>query len=148
MPTHFRQTEKIGEGAFGTVYRAFDCSRGRLVALKKIRLRDTRVLPPAVLRELSALRHIEHPNVMEVLDYFAKGSSVVLVLPYLRHNLGDLISRTDAPLLEVHAQRYAQMLMQGLAAMHEERLLHRDIKPNNLLISEAGILKIADMGQV
>ena len=143
----FKNVEKIGEGAFGTVYRAFDCSRGHRVALKKLRLRDVRVLPPTVVRELSALRHIAHANVMTLLDYHVRSSSLVLVLPYLPHNLGELLSRMDMPLLEAHAQRLARMLIAGLAALHAGRLLHRDIKPTNLLLSHEGVLKIADMGQ-
>ena len=79
----FRQITKIGEGAFGTIFRAYDTSRGRLVALKKLRLRDIRVLPPTLLRELSALRRVEHPNVMRLLECHTKGCSLMLVLPYV-----------------------------------------------------------------
>lgn len=144
----FRHLVKVGEGAFGTIHRAYDTSRGRVVALKRLRLRDVRVMPSILIREVNALRRVSHPNVMQLLDVHTKGCSMILVLPYVRHSLGQLLAQLDMPMHEAHAQQYARMLLQGVAAMHAERLLHRDIKPDNLLISTSGCLQIADLGQV
>eukprot|EP00966_Prymnesium_polylepis_P055393 1281007-Prymnesium_polylepis.1 len=147
MASSYSDVVKVDEGAFGTIFRAYDTVRLRFVALKKLRLRDIRVLPPALLRELSALRRVDHPNVMHLLDCHTKGCNLMLVLPFVPQSLADVLSQLESPLREAHVQQYARMLLQGLAAMHAERLLHRDIKPHNLLITSGGTLQIADMGQ-
>ncbi len=147
MAEAFRILEKVGEGSFGTVFRAVELATGAEVALKKIRVRDVRVLPVNAVRELLALRQLHHPNVMRLLGTHTHGANLVLVLPFVPCSLGSLLSRRDAPLPERHASALARMLLQGVCAIHAEGLLHRDIKPNNLLLSADGVLLIGDFGQ-
>ena len=137
----YKILEKVGEGSFGTVFHALDRKTGKEVALKKIRVRDVRVLPINALRELNSLRLLHHPNVIGLLGTHTHGSNLVLVLPFVPCSLGALLSRRDAPLPESHASSLARMLLQGLSAIHAEGLLHRDIKPNNLLIASSGELR-------
>ena len=146
-PRQFVHTVKVGEGAFGSVFRATDSSSGAPVALKKLRLRDVRVLPVTVTREISALRRVGHPNVVPLMGTYAHGSAVVLVMPYLPYSLAGMLAACDAPLPEPLARSIARMMLCGLTAIHAADLLHRDLKPANLLISEDGVLRIADFGQ-
>ena len=83
----YRTERKIGEGAFGAVFRARDLQTGELVAVKRVRLRDTRNLPVNALRELSVLRRLEHPNVLALLDVRTDGASLALVTPFLPASL-------------------------------------------------------------
>ena len=137
---------KVGEGAFGTVLQARHRESGKVVALKKVRVRDVRELPLNALRELNALRRCDHPNVIKLLDSHTHGANLVFVLPFMPHSLAWLLSERDGPLPERHAQTLGRMLLAGLIAIHAEGLLHRDIKPHNLLLSAGGVLRIADFG--
>ena len=145
--TDYKILEKVGEGAFGTVFRALDRATGQQVALKKIRVRDVRILPPNALRELNAMRCLDHPHVMPLLGMHTHGANLVLVMPFVPCNLASLLAERDAPLPEAHAACLSRMLLEGLHAIHHHGLLHRDLKPGNLLLDASGRLLIADFGQ-
>ena len=145
--TRYRVLEKVGEGSFSQVFRAVDRQDGQLVALKKVRLRDTRTLPAGAIREALSLQQLAHPNVLPLHDLYTHGSNLILVLPFMPYSLAALLGDRDAPLPEAHARSLARMMLQGLAACHAQRLIHRDLKPGNLLISARGVLQLADFGQ-
>jgi serine/threonine protein kinase len=138
---------KVGEGAFGTVFRATERATGVEVALKRIRVRDVRQLPSNVLRELNALRQLDHPHIVRLLGMHTHGANLVLVMPFVPFSLAALLAERDAPLAECDAAAFARMLLQGVTAIHAEGLLHRDLKPANCLVDAAGSLSIADFGQ-
>lgn len=137
---------KVGEGAFGTVFRARD-RNGVEVALKRTRVRDVRELPINAVREMNALRRMSHPNVVPLLGVHTHGANLVLVMPFEPRSLASVLAERDAALSEPHAAALSRMLLCGLCAVHGEGLLHRDIKPHNLLISANGTLRLADFGQ-
>lgn len=143
----YKILEKVGEGAFGTVFRALNRVTGQEVALKKIRVRDIRVLPPNALRELNALRCLDHPHVVPLLGMHTHGANLVLAMPFVPCNLASVLAARDAPLPEAHAACLSRMLLEGLHAIHTQGLLHRDLKPGNLLLDASGALLIADFGQ-
>ena len=143
----YKILEKVGEGAFGTVFRALNRVTGQEVALKKIRVRDIRVLPPNALRELNALRCLDHPHVVPLLGMHTHGANLVLAMPFVPCNLASILAARDAPLPEAHAACLSRMLLEGLHAIHTQGLLHRDLKPGNLLLDASGALLIADFGQ-
>tara|TARA_B110001452_G_scaffold168618_1_gene140930 strand:- start:1068 stop:2213 length:1146 start_codon:yes stop_codon:yes gene_type:complete len=143
----YKTLYKVGEGSFGMVFRALDRQEGAIVALKRVRLKDTRALPTGALREIMALQRLSHPNVLPLHDMYTHGASLMLVLPFVPHNLASLLAVRDAPMPEAQSRTLARMLFQGLAACHAHRLLHRDLKPSNLLIDSRGVLLLADFGQ-
>ena len=143
----YKTLNKVGEGSFGMVFRALDRQEGAIVALKRVRLKDTRALPTGALREIMALQRLSHPNVLPLHDLYTHGASLMLVLPFVPHNLASLLAVRDEPLPEAQSRTLARMLFQGLAACHAQRLLHRDLKPSNLLIDSRGVLLLADFGQ-
>ena len=127
--------------------RGLDRETGAEVALKRVRVRDLRAVPVAALREMNALRRLEHPHIVPLLGVHTHGASLVLVMAYVPHSLGTVLAARDLPLPEAVAGVFARMLLEGLCAIHADGLLHRDIKPNNLLVAATGTLMIADFGQ-
>jgi TolB-like protein len=145
--THYRILEKIGEGGMGIVYRAHDERLDRDVALK--------VLPAGALaeeavrkrfrKEALALSLLNHPNISTVHDFDSDGGVDFLVMELIPGVT--LTERIAAgPLPEKEIEELGSQLAQGLAAAHDQGVLHRDMKPGNLRITPDGRLKILDFG--
>ncbi|GAB0197713.1 cyclin-dependent kinase 3 [Grus japonensis] len=144
----FQKVEKIGEGTYGVVYKARNKRTGQLVALKKIRLdSETEGVPSTAIREISLLKELKHPNIVRLLDVIHSQKKLYLVFEYLNQDLKKYMdsSRTgELPLSLVKS--YLFQLLQGVSFCHSHRVIHRDLKPQNLLINEAGAIKLADFG--
>eukprot|EP00039_Didymoeca_costata_P016542 m.298648 g.298648 ORF g.298648 m.298648 type:complete len:329 (-) comp16409_c1_seq36:1804-2790(-) len=139
---------RLGEGAHGVVLLAEDTRNIQLVALKKVAVKkpERGNLPLTIVREIQALRHAnEHAHIVRLFDAFASSFSIVLVFEYLPSNLGEILEK-HGPIPESLTKRYLMMLMGGLSHCHGLRIMHRDLKPSNLLVSETGIIKVADFG--
>jgi serine/threonine protein kinase len=139
---------KLGEGAFGDVRHGIDNVTGDKVALKFIRvLNKGDGIPRAVFREVEALRQLrEGQNIVHLLDVYPDESSLCLVLEYHPSDLSEVISQSKDILPVSHVKAYSRMLLDALAYMHERRVIHRDVKPSNILLSSTGIVKLADFG--
>ncbi|XP_066543556.1 cyclin-dependent kinase 3-like [Amia ocellicauda] len=144
----FQKIEKIGEGTYGVVYKAQHRRSGRAVALKKIRLDpETEGVPSTAIREISLLKELSHPNIVKLLDVVHKEKKLYLVFEYLNQDLKKYMdSSQPAGLPLALIQSYLFQLLQGVAFCHSHRVIHRDLKPQNLLIDQAGAIKLADFG--
>ncbi|GJN35284.1 hypothetical protein PR202_gb24037 [Eleusine coracana subsp. coracana] len=146
----FEKLEKVGQGTYSSVFRARELRTGRLVALKKVRFDS--VEPESVrfmAREVVLLRRLQrHPNVVGLLGIVTSRSSraLYLVFEYMEHDLAGLTSSPDVTFTEPQIKCYMRQLMEGLAHCHARGVMHRDIKCANLLVSNAGELKVADFG--
>uniref|UniRef100_A0A8C5FX79 cyclin-dependent kinase n=1 Tax=Gadus morhua TaxID=8049 RepID=A0A8C5FX79_GADMO len=143
----FQKVEKIGEGTYGVVYKAKNKVTGETVALKKIRLdTETEGVPSTAIREISLLKELSHPNIVKLLDVIHTENKLYLVFEFLHQDLKKFMdsSITGVPLPLVKS--YLFQLLQGLAFCHSHRVLHRDLKPQNLLINAQGEIKLADFG--
>ncbi|CAG5089445.1 Oidioi.mRNA.OKI2018_I69.PAR.g12220.t1.cds [Oikopleura dioica] len=141
----YEKLEKIGEGTYGTVFRGRDRD-GSDVALKRIKLDDDEEgVPSSALREICLLRELRHKNVVRLLDVLHTDKKLTLVFEYcsvdLKIRYFEIKGKLHAP--EVSALFY--QLLKGLSYCHAKSVLHRDLKPQNLLIHE-GVLKLADFG--
>jgi serine/threonine-protein kinase len=144
---HFRLIEEIGAGGMGIVYRAWDTRLEREVAVK--------VLNPKTpidgsarkrfRREALMLSKLNHPNVESVYDFHTENGVDYLVLEYVPGmSLDDRIE--SGALTEKEVLAIAIQLASGLAAAHEQRILHRDLKPGNMRLTPQNTLKILDFG--
>jgi len=143
--------ERIGKGAFSRIFKAFDKTNNRHVALKKIFIgtspaqKENRT--KCARREADILQKIEHENIVGIYDVIKRdGGGVTLVLEFVSTNLRNILSNQNEVLSRSHVKMLMKMLIGGLKHLHANEILHRDVKPSNLLITENGVLKIADFG--
>jgi len=144
----FRRLEKLGEGTYGVVYKARDVNTGDTLALKKIRLDvEDEGIPSTAIREISLLKQLQHPNIVRLYDVILADQKLTLVFEFLDQDLKKYLdAHGDRGLDPPTTRSFLWQLLQGISHCHENRVLHRDLKPQNLLINHDGELKLADFG--
>lgn len=140
--------EKVGEGTYGVVYKAQNKITGQLVAQKKIRLEsETEGIPATALREISILRQLHHPNVVQLLDVVLEETKLHLIFEYLEQDLKQLLNKRRSGLPPFTLKLYLSQILSSILFCHKHRILHRDLKPQNILVSKDGQkIKLADFG--
>ena len=151
MSKRYRKIDFLGEGQFATVFKAEDTENdNKVVAVKKIKLgqkSDARDgINRTALREIKLLQELQHPNVIGLLDVFGHKSNISLIFDFMDTDLEVIIRDPSILLTPGHIKAYVLMTLQGLEYLHSYWVLHRDLKPNNLLINREGLLKITDFG--
>jgi len=153
----YEKLEKIGEGTYGKVYKAKDINSGKLVALKKTRLEmEEEGVPSTTLREISLLQMLNESNhIVKLLsvEHTEENNKpcLYLVFEYLDTDLKKWMDRNGKgpahPLPKHIIKNLLYQLIKGLAHCHKHGVLHRDLKPQNLLVDNSNLcLKIADLG--
>jgi len=142
----YQLIEKIGEGTYGVVYKAKDRVTGRIMALKKIRLdHEDEGVPSTSIREISLLKELDHPNIVKLEEVVHCNKRLYLVFEFVDFDLKRYLdSQTNMPTMLVKS--YLYQLVRSIFFCHTHRVLHRDLKPQNLLIDRNGMLKLADFG--
>lgn len=136
----------IGRGAMGVVYRGWHETLSRDVAVKMLLNSERKNSRERFLREAKASAKVRHPNVVQILDAGDDNGVAYLVMELVDgHSLGSIIDDTGALSPEVVA-RLATGIARGLAAIHSCGIIHRDIKPDNILVAQDGVPKITDLG--
>ncbi|KAG2808391.1 hypothetical protein PC118_g16917 [Phytophthora cactorum] len=136
---NYQKVEKVGEGTYGIVYKARDLTTGRIVALKKIRLEpDEEGIPSTAMREISLLKELSsHPNVVYLYDAVYQKNKLYLVFEFVEQDLKRCLEKLPARMEVFQVKSYLYQLLAGIAFCHANRVLHRDLKPQNLLIDQA-----------
>ncbi|KAK6926214.1 Protein kinase domain [Dillenia turbinata] len=145
----YEKVEKIGEGTYGVVYKARDRVTNETIALKKIRLeQEDEGVPSTAIREISLLKEMQHGNIVRLQDVVHSEKRLYLVFEYLDLDLKKHMDSSpefskDARLIKM----FLYQILRGIAYCHSHRVLHRDLKPQNLLIDRrTNALKLADFG--
>ncbi|EEE58219.1 hypothetical protein OsJ_09187 [Oryza sativa Japonica Group] len=145
----YEKEEKIGEGTYGVVYRARDKVTNETIALKKIRLeQEDEGVPSTAIREISLLKEMHHGNIVRLHDVIHSEKRIYLVFEYLDLDLKKFMdSCPEFAKNPTLIKSYLYQILRGVAYCHSHRVLHRDLKPQNLLIDRrTNALKLADFG--
>lgn len=146
----YAKIEKVGEGTYGVVYKARDVTTNQIVALKKIRLEaEDEGVPSTAIREISLLKELKDDNIVRLLDIVHAEQKLYLVFEFLDVDLKRYMENantTGTPISIGIVKRFTHQLNAGLLYCHSHRILHRDLKPQNLLIDKKNNLKLADFG--
>lgn len=141
--------EKVGAGGAAQVYKAMDTRLKRVVALKF--LHESYLHDPTFVqrfeREAQAAAGLGSPNIVHIYDFEQADGQYFIVMEYLPHSLRDHLRR-HARLPEHEARRLVSQVLEGLAIAHAAGLIHRDMKPQNVLLADQGQPKISDFGIV
>ncbi|OXU25419.1 hypothetical protein TSAR_003509 [Trichomalopsis sarcophagae] len=146
---NFIRIEKIGEGTYGVVYKGKHKKTGEIVAMKKIRLEsEDEGVPSTAIREISLLKELKHPNIVSLMDVLMEESKLYLIFEYLTMDLKKYMdSLGNGKLMDPDLVRsYLYQITRAILFCHQRRVLHRDLKPQNLLIDKKGVIKVADFG--
>jgi len=143
----YQKIDKLGEGTYGIVYKAKNRETGQIVALKRIRLdSEEEGVPCTAIREISLLKELSHPNVVSLYDVIHTEKKLTLVFEFLDQDLKKYIDDNGGRVEPAVVKSFLYQLINGVGYCHLHRVLHRDLKPQNLLINVAGELKLADFG--
>uniref|UniRef100_A0A8C2ZFD5 cyclin-dependent kinase n=1 Tax=Cyclopterus lumpus TaxID=8103 RepID=A0A8C2ZFD5_CYCLU len=138
--------DKLGEGTYATVYKGRSKLTENLVALKEIRLEHEEGAPCTAIREVSLLKDLKHANIVTLHDIIHTKKSLTLVFEYLDKDLKQYLDDCGNVINIHNVKLFLFQLLRGLSYCHRRKVLHRDLKPQNLLINERGELKLADFG--
>ncbi|KAF9210527.1 negative regulator of the PHO system [Podila verticillata] len=144
----YQSLEKIGEGTYATVFKGKNRSNGDAVALKEIRLDSEEGAPSTAIREISLMKELRHPNIVRLHDVIHTENKLTLVFEYMDQDLKKYMDQhgNRGALGPIVIKAFMYQLLKGVAFCHENRVLHRDLKPQNLLINRKGELKLGDFG--
>jgi serine/threonine protein kinase len=144
--SHYRIVEKIGEGAMGVVYLAEDTHLGRRVAVKFLSAAHDHHYRARFLREARAISMLSHAHVAIVHDYGETGEGQpFIVMEYIKgQTLSQLLLQSALTIRR--AVEIIESVAEALGAAHNQGIIHRDVKPSNVLVDEAGQVKVLDFG--
>ncbi|XP_049376659.1 cyclin-dependent kinase G-2-like, partial [Solanum stenotomum] len=152
----FERLNKIGEGTYGVVYKAREKKTGEIVALKKLKISkkdEEEGFPLTFIREINILLTCRHPSIVYVKEVVVGATTTKLnndvfyiVMEYLENDLQVLIEKMTRRFSQREVKSLLVQLLEGVKYLHDNWIIHRDLKTSNLLINDKGELKIADFG--
>ncbi|KAL3682016.1 hypothetical protein R1sor_000038 [Riccia sorocarpa] len=145
----FERLNRIDEGTYGVVYRARNKKTGEIVALKKVKMeKEKEGFPMTSLREINVLLSIHHPSIVDVKEVVVGSTidSIFMVMEYMEHDLKGLMEAMKQPFSQSEVKCLMLQLFEGTKYLHDNWVLHRDLKTSNLLLNNRGELKICDFG--
>jgi serine/threonine protein kinase/Flp pilus assembly protein TadD len=149
--THYKITEKLGEGGMGVVYKAEDLKLGRMVAIKFLpsHLASSEDNKARFMREAKSAAVLNHPNILSIYEIDEEDSSLFLVMEFvdgetLKTYIPKVTKGTGLPVAQ--AIEWIEQIAIGLKTAHDMNIIHRDIKTENIMITKDGRLKIMDFG--
>ncbi|KAH3674791.1 hypothetical protein WICMUC_002994 [Wickerhamomyces mucosus] len=143
----YSKAKKVGEGTYAVVFLGKQVQTGRDIAIKEIKTGQFKDgLDMSAIREVKYLQELMHINVIELVDVFSAEGNLNLVLEFLPADLEMIIKDREILFSPADVKSWLLMTLRGVHHCHRNFILHRDLKPNNLLLAPDGQLKIADFG--
>uniref|UniRef100_A0A8C6T716 non-specific serine/threonine protein kinase n=1 Tax=Neogobius melanostomus TaxID=47308 RepID=A0A8C6T716_9GOBI len=144
----FSDLREIGHGSFGAVYFARDVRTNEVVAIKKMSYsgKQSNEKWQDIIKEVKFLQRIRHPNSIEYKGCYLREHTAWLAMEYCLGSASDLLEVHKKPLQEVEIAAITHGALQGLAYLHSHNMIHRDVKAGNILLTEPGLVKLADFG--
>lgn len=138
---------KIGEGSYGVVFKCKNKESGVYVAVKKfVESDDDPMIKKIALREVRLLKQLKHPNLVNLIEVFKRRRRLHLVFEYIDHTVLELMERHQRGVPEPQTKNIAFQVLQAVNFCHINNCIHRDVKPENILVSKSGHVKLCDFG--
>lgn len=147
--SYFEKLNQLGEGTYGTVFRARDKTTNEIVALKKLRLqREKSGFPLTSVREIKILRSLQHPHIVNLREVVVgrPADAIFLVFDYCEHDMAELLDRMPRSFTIGQIKTIMLQLLSAVAYLHRNFIFHRDLKLSNVLLTNDGEVKLADFG--
>lgn len=144
----YRIIDQLGSGGMAQVYKAEDTILNRTVALKLLhpRLASQNNFVERLRREAQAAANLNHPNIVNIYDWGNQNSTYYIVMEYLKGESLNAIVEREAPLAIGRALKIAAQVCDALQFAHDHDVVHRDIKPHNIIINDKGAVRVTDFG--
>jgi cell division cycle 2-like protein len=147
--TNFKKINRISEGAYGIVYKGEDLNTGEIVALKRLKLeKETQGFPITSLREIHALLLLDHPHIVNIKEIVIGNrlDDVYIVMEFIEHELKHLLNKMPSKFLQSEVKTIMLQILSAIDFLHDNWIIHRDLKTSNLLLNNKGEIKVADFG--
>ncbi|XP_075980374.1 cyclin-dependent kinase-like 1 [Anticarsia gemmatalis] len=143
----YEQLAVVGEGSYGVVLKCRRRDSGQLVAIKKfLETEEDAAVRKMALREIRMLKKLRHDHLVNMIEVFRRKRRFYLVFEYLDHTLLDELEASPGGLGEDTAKKHLYQLLKGIDYCHQNSIIHRDVKPENVLVSNTGVVKLCDLG--
>uniref|UniRef100_A0A2H1WWL6 cyclin-dependent kinase n=1 Tax=Spodoptera frugiperda TaxID=7108 RepID=A0A2H1WWL6_SPOFR len=143
----YEKLAKLGEGSYGLVYKCRNRDTGEIVAVKKfVENEDDPLIRKIALREIRMLKNLKHPNLVNLIEVFRRKRKLHLVFEYCDHTVLHELEKYPAGCPELLSKQIIWQTLQGVAYCHRHNCIHRDVKPENILLTGEGVVKLCDFG--
>lgn len=146
---YYLQKVKLGQGSFGVVWRAVDRESQEVVAVKQMDKKELPrkgIRPADIEREITVMKSCRHENITLLLETFDSPDAIFIALEYCDGgDFGDKVKERASSLQESEAAEWVRQIMSAIGALHDQGIIHRDIKPDNFMVSQDRV-KLADFG--
>ncbi|TKR86603.1 hypothetical protein L596_011165 [Steinernema carpocapsae] len=143
----YEKLGKIGEGSYGVVFKCRHKETGNLVAIKKfVETEDDPAIKKIALREIRMLKQLRHANLVTLIEVFRRNRKLHLVFEHCERTVLDDLEKYPKGVPEVLTKKTVHQLLQAVNFCHLHNCIHRDVKPENILLTKNDVVKLADFG--
>lgn len=143
----YEKLEKIGEGSYGVVFKCRNKESGHMVAIKKfVESEEDPLIKKIAMREIRMLKQLKHPNLVNLIEVFKRKKRLHLVFEFVDHTVLNELDRNPKGVPEPMTKNIIWQTLHAVSFCHQHNCIHRDVKPENILITKQGKVKLCDFG--